>query len=38
MMDSDVKSGCNPDCLFVVHTGTGDEFPFPLVEHNDPSV
>ena len=35
MMDSDVQCLCNPDCLFVVHTGTGDRFPFSLVEHED---
>ena len=38
MMDTDVKCGCSLDCLFVAHTGSGDDFPFPLVEHEDPIV
>ena len=33
MMDSDMKRDCSPDCLFATHTGTGDRFPFPLVDY-----
>ena len=36
MMDSDVQCLCTPECLFFEHLGSGDDFPFPLVEHQDP--
>ena len=36
MMDSDVQCLCNPECLFFEHMGSGDDFPFPVVEHQHP--
>ena len=33
MMDTDVASNCSTDCPFVEHSGAGDCFSFPLVEH-----
>ena len=38
MLDCDVRYDCRPECLFFEHRGTGDGFPFPLVESDDPMV
>ncbi len=32
MLDTEVVSICSADCPFVVHAGTGDRFPSPLLE------
>ena len=38
MMDSDVSSGCTAECLYCEHMGTGDRFPFPVVEAEETRV
>lgn len=38
MMDSELEGSCHSDCYFVEHMGTGDNFPFPLVEPEDPII
>lgn len=38
VMDSDLSSTCTAECLFCEHMGTGDRFPFPVVDADEPNV
>ncbi len=38
MMDNDAGSACTSECLYREHMGTGDRFPFPVVEADEPNV
>ncbi|WP_419857162.1 HesA/MoeB/ThiF family protein [Candidatus Palauibacter irciniicola] len=38
MMDSDVGAACTAECLYCEHLGTGDRFPFPVVEADEANV
>ena len=35
VMDSDFTVQCKPDCLYREHAGTGDRFPYPIVDAED---
>ncbi len=38
MMDSDLRAACTAVCLYYEHMGTGDRFPFPVVETDETNL
>ena len=38
VMDNDLSSACTAECLYCEHMGTGDRFPFPVVEADETNV